>query len=183
MLRSLGVHDPQRVDWFVTHRTVAGRALPSRKRSDSSAARVVSSSSLRGPPRRERSRSRRSTIRSTHTFSSAFVNRAGMATTAVPPSQNALTVLRRRAERRTSTGGGEPEDRVGTGWEISGTTQQLQDRVAVPFELRLANARDLGEILETPRPRLCDCCQRRIREHDEGRDIRLPSLLKPPCAQ
>src|SRR6478609_5233283 len=105
-----GVAEPQREFWLVTQRTEEGTALPPRYFADRSAAWAARSASLRGrrrpEPRAARSPWRRSfsSMRWTHSRSCALLKDAGMATTAVPSSQNAATVRRRRAERRTTTG-------------------------------------------------------------------------------
>src|SRR2546430_16908508 len=56
IVRSAGVHEPQRPFWLPTHRTLAGRAAAgysARYRSARRLARVPSSASVRrGPPRR-----------------------------------------------------------------------------------------------------------------------------------
>ena len=106
---STGVHDPQRRPWREDHVTLVGRASPPRYRSDSSAARSASPSS---DGRRRRScAASRVTIRCTHSRSWARVNRAGMDTTVVSPSRNAVTVRTRLRLRRTSMGPGRSDSR------------------------------------------------------------------------
>jgi hypothetical protein len=103
IVRSTGVHEPQRCPWLSTQRTAAGSARPSRKRADSSAARVISSSSLRS--NRRSPASTRRTMRSTHCASSARVSRAGTCTMMREPLRYAEIVRRRRALRTTCTSG------------------------------------------------------------------------------
>ena len=110
MVPSAGVAEPQREFWLLTQRTDVGTARPPRYFADSSAACAARAASVAGR-RRPAPRDRRtpwsrsfSSIRCTHSLSWALLKCAGMATTAVPFSQNAATVRRRRAERRTTTG-------------------------------------------------------------------------------
>ena len=99
-----GVHEPQRRPWLVDQRTLVGTARLDRYRAESSRARSASSTS---DGRRRRSCvARRVTIRCTHSFSWARVNRAGMAITVRSPSRHALTVRTRLRDLRTSTSAG-----------------------------------------------------------------------------
>jgi len=121
MVPSAGVAEPHREFWLPTHRTAEGRDRPPRYLADSCAAWAARASSVAG--RRRPDAARRSpclcsfsSMRWTHSRSCAAVNRAGMATTAVPSSQNAATVRVRRADRRTSTGEPSAVAKAAAGW-------------------------------------------------------------------
>src|SRR5436190_13125286 len=102
MVRSAGVHEPQREFWLSTQRTLTGSARPSRYFAESTFARAVRASS---DGRRFCSeRSSLATIVLIQSRSSALVIRAGRSTTTEPSSlRYAETVRRRRRLRRTST--------------------------------------------------------------------------------
>jgi hypothetical protein len=109
MVPSAGVAEPHREFWLLTHRTDVGTARPPRYLADSRAACSARAASVAGrllpaAARRSPWRCSLATILCTHSASWAAVNRAGIATTAVPFSQKAATVRVRRDERRTTTG-------------------------------------------------------------------------------
>ncbi len=85
MVRSTGVHEPQRLPWFATQRTLAGLARPASQARDSSVARASRSRSL-GRSFRSCLASR-SSITATHSRSSARLIRAGISTTVRSPSR------------------------------------------------------------------------------------------------
>ncbi len=85
MVRSAGVHEPQRERWLSTHRTESGSARPSSQVRLRAVARRIRSSS---PGRRRASAfSTRATIVSTHSASWARLIRAGISTTIRSPSR------------------------------------------------------------------------------------------------
>src|SRR5919106_5639781 len=92
---SEGVAEPHREFWLLTQRTDVGTALPPRYRAESSAAWLARAESVAGPRPPLDFRSpwtfSLSSIRRTHSASWARLKCAGMATTAVPFSQNAAT--------------------------------------------------------------------------------------------
>ena len=115
-----------------------------------------------------------------------------MATTAVPSSQNAATVRRRRAERRTSTGAPSAcgKSTARGRWvrvrvrrasgERAAFGQDRQDGLAVLLQFGRAHAGEFGQLLQRFGPGLGDGGQGGVGEHHERRDVR--RRAPPPCA-
>ncbi len=99
-----------------------------------------------------------------------------MATTAVPFSQNAATVRRRRADRRTTTGAPSAvvsgvAAGVAPGITSAAFRQDRQDGFAVPLQFGRADAGEPGQLLQRRGPGLGDGRQGGVGEDHEGRNL------------